>query len=117
MKKAESLFGNYRACGYLSPNGELYLHLATALDFIEDVLRAELAIIGVDFYHISDGRVVPVSPINSFDGSELLREIDDWQTIVSRSHEIVRNILQEEVQRDETQHCGFELVEETEWKK
>ncbi|MBO0795460.1 MAG: hypothetical protein J2P36_31590, partial [Ktedonobacteraceae bacterium] len=39
-------------------------------------------ILGLDFFSVRGELIIPVSPVNSFDASQLLKAFHEWQTIV-----------------------------------
>ena len=90
---------------------EDYLSLQEAIRIVEECSRQGVAVIGIDFVHIREGKVQPRIPINSADWSAFLKE-PYWQDIVVRCNTASLRVLERE---DPEQLCAFVFFREEEW--
>lgn len=52
--------------------------ISIAETFVMDCIESEIAITGVDFFHIIEGKkIIPIDPINAIDNSSL--ELYEWK--------------------------------------
>lgn len=110
----EIIFNKYSKYERLT-HGELYLPLSTNKEFVEECNLLKVAIIGLEFFHVQSGKVVPINPINGIDCSSLLSQYEEWNEVVKNCHKEVINVLQQEEERDNTQYYNPTLLEKSEW--
>lgn len=110
------LLNKFAHLGFVSTVGELYLPLDCGIKFADDCFKNKIAILGIDFIHKIDTKIIPVDPINSMDTSNLLNESLTWNKLIKMSYELAIHVLNEEFKRDPTQMCTFILMFEHEYK-
>jgi hypothetical protein len=93
----EIIFNKYSKYGRLA-YGDLYLPLCTAKEFVEECNLLKVAIIGLEFFHVQSGKVVPINPINGIDCSSLLSKYEEW-------NEVVKNCNKEIIHSTTIQPC------------
>lgn len=93
---------------------EQYLPLQEATRIVEECSRQGIAVIGIDFVHIREGKVQPCVPINSADWSVFLQE-PRWQDIVAQCNAASLRVLEREEREDPEQWCSFVFFREEEW--
>ena len=91
-----------------------YLSLQEATRLVEKCSRQGVAVIGIDFVHIREGKVQPRIPINSTDWSAFLKG-PYWQDIVVRCSTASLRVLEREKREDPEQLCSFVFFSEEEW--
>ena len=96
---------------------ELFLPFSTANKFVEACSTANIAILGVEFFHFEEQFVIPANPINAVDCSIYLRETAVWDDVVKRCNEEVMKHLLYEARRDSTQWYNSVLLERSEWEQ
>ncbi len=109
----EMIINKYSLLGYLSPGRELYLPLNFAEDFINDCSKNNIAIIGIEFFHINNNGIPPVVPFRSMDYSDILKSYSKWKEVVLTCNEKALMILQNERIQDSTEFFNPILFEET----
>ena len=97
-----------------SRRNERYLPLQEATRIVEECSRQGVAVIGIDFVHIREGKVQPRIPINSADWSAFLQE-PRWQDIVTQCNAASLRVLEREKREDPEQLCSFVFFGEEEW--
>lgn len=110
---ADWLISEYADSGYLAAEGELYLPLTTAEEFVYDCNRLNVGIIGVNFVLWSENDVFV--NLGSLDLTELLPHFEDWEQLVNYCNSIVLDYLEKE--REANYQVLFipYLLEEFEW--
>ena len=93
---------------------ERYLPLQEATRIVEECSRQGVAVIGLDFVRIREGKVQPRIPINSADWSAFLRE-PHWQKVVAQCNAASLRALEREEREDPEQLCSFVFFREEEW--
>ena len=93
---------------------ERYLPLQEATRIVEECSRQGVAVIGIDFVHIREGKVQPRVPINSADWSAFLQE-PHWQEVVAQCNVASLRVLEREEREDPEQLCSFVFFSEEEW--
>ena len=93
---------------------ERYLPLQEAARIVEECSRQGVAVIGIDFVHIREGKVQPCVPINSADWSAFLKK-PHWQKVVAQCNAASRRVLEREEREDPEQLCSFVFFREEEW--
>ncbi len=93
---------------------ERYLPLHEATRIVEECSGQGVAVIGIDFVHIREGKVQPRIPINSADWSAFLKE-SRWQDIVTQCNAASLRVLEREEREDPEQLCSFVFFREEEW--
>ena len=93
---------------------ERYLSLQEATHLVEKCSHQGVAVIGIDFVHIQEGKVQPRIPINSADWSAFLKE-PYWQDIVAQCNAASLRVLEREEREDPKQLCSFVFFREEEW--
>lgn len=93
---------------------EKYLPLQEAARLVEECSQERIAVIGIDFVHIREGKVQPCVPINSADWSDFLRAAR-WQDIVAQCNAASLRVLAREEREDSEQFCSFVFFSEEEW--
>ena len=93
---------------------ERYLPLQEATRIVEECSGQGVAVIGIDFMHIREGKVQPRIPINSADWSAFLKE-SRWQDIVTQCKAASLRVLEREKREDPEQLCSFVFFSEEEW--
>jgi hypothetical protein len=106
----EVLLKKYSAYGRISGE-EIYLPFSTGKAFVEECSASKVAILGLDFFHLQPGIVMPVVPINSLDCSIFLKMYENWDDIVRNCNETAMQVLIEEEERDPTQYYNPVLIE------
>ncbi|MBP2000781.1 hypothetical protein J2Z69_001812 [Paenibacillus shirakamiensis] len=96
----------------IQSGGELYLPIQVASEFIQKCYDNNLAISGIDFVHIINNRIMPVSPINSMDASLLLGENRIWRNSILECKNFALSVIQKELERDSEQFCNFVVLSE-----
>ncbi len=109
----EMIINKYSLLGYLSPGRELYLPLNFAEDFINDCSKNNIAIIGIEFFHINNNGITPVVPFRGMDYSDILKSYSKWKEVVLTCNEKALMILQNERIQDSTEFFNPILFEET----
>lgn len=115
MIKEKNLIEKFACLGFVSSSGELYLPLDCGIKFINECFKNKIVIIGIDFIHKIDDKVIPVDPTNSMDISNLLHEGLTWDKLLEMSYKTANYVLNEELKRDATQMCTFVLMFEHEY--
>ena len=93
---------------------EQYLPLQEAIRIVEECSRQGVAVIGIDFVHIREGKIQPRVPINSADWSAFLKE-PRWQEVVAQCNVASLRVLEREKREDPEQLCSFVFFSEEEW--
>ena len=109
------LFEKYAHYG-IRTSSEIYLPLRTANMFVEECSSFEVAIIGLEFFHLESGMRIPVIPINSLDCSIFLTTSQEWDDVVTSCNETALNVLHLEEEVDTTQYYNPTLLEKSEWR-
>ncbi|CUH97799.1 hypothetical protein P22_3945 [Propionispora sp. 2/2-37] len=113
-KMLEEKFANL---GYLSKSNELYLPVEVGLKLLEEGYRLGVAVIGVEFFHRKDGKIMPVEPLNGIDCSNLLNKYSDWRDVLNKCYDAVKAVLIMEKKRDDNQWCNLTFLKEQDWNK
>lgn len=110
---AEWLISEYEDSGYLAAEGELYLPLTAAEEFVYDCNRLNVGIIGVNFVLWTDKDLF--LHLGSLDLTELLPHFENWEQLVQYCNNVVLEYLEKE--REANYHVFFVpyLLEEYEW--
>ena len=98
----------------MSRGNEHYLPLQEAARLVEECSRQGIAVIGIDFVHIREGKVQAHVPINSADWSPFLQAAR-WQDVVAQCNAASLRILEREEREDPEQLCSFVFFSEEEW--
>lgn len=93
---------------------ERYLPLQEATRIVEECSRQGVAVVGIDFVHIREGKIQPRIPVNSADWSAFLKE-PRWQDIVAKCNAASLRVLEREEREDPEQLCSFVFFREEEW--
>jgi hypothetical protein len=109
------LFEKYAKYG-LKTSSEIYLPLGTSRMFVEECSSFKVAIVGLEFFHIKPGMIVPVAPINSLDCSVFLSKYEEWDKVVKNCNEAALKVLHLEEKKDHTQYYHPTLFENSEWR-
>lgn len=108
----EMIINKYSLFEYLSPGRELYLPLDFAEDFINDCTQNNVAIIGIEFFHMNNNRIKPIVPFSGMDYSDVLKSYSKWEEVVLTCNEKALMILRNERIQDSTQLFNPTLFEE-----
>ncbi|WLD94483.1 hypothetical protein [Alkalihalobacillus sp. AL-G] len=108
-----SLFEKFSLYGKIS-NEELYLPIRKTPEFIAECNMRRLAIIGVEFYHLSGDKILPVTPISDIDLSDITNGVDDWQYALVECNKMVSKIINEKILGDDSLYCSFIVIDEKE---
>jgi hypothetical protein len=106
------LFEKYAHYG-IRTSSEIYLPLNTANMFIEECRSFEVAVIGLEFFRVESGMIIPM---NSLDCSMFLTTCREWDDVVTSCNETALNVLHLEEEVDTTQYYNPTLLEKSEWR-
>lgn len=98
----------------MTKGAEPYLSLQEAARLVEKCSQKRIAVIGIDFVHIREGKVQPRVPINSADWSPFLQAAH-WQEVVTRCNAASLRVLAREEKEDSEQCCSLVFFSEEEW--
>lgn len=112
----DELVAKYATYGKSTPSGEIYLPFSISEQFTNECMNLQVAIIGVDFFHVGCEYVMPTSPLNGVDCSIFLSTATSWSEVVQQCNKSVKKVLEEEVKRDCMQWFNPTLFIESEWK-
>ena len=98
----------------MSRGNEQYLPLQEAARLVEECSRQGIAVIGIDFVHIREGKVQPRVPINSADWSPFLQAAR-WQDVVAQCNAASLRVLEREGSKEPDQFCSLVFFSEEEW--
>lgn len=115
MAVEDIIFNKYSKYGYKSVSGELYLPFEWAVEIVKECNEIEVAVIGLEFFQLQDTQVVPVSPLNGMDCSDLLNKHRLWGDVVKGCNNFALKVLNQEQNRDSSQYCNFVLLDVNEW--
>lgn len=101
--------------GSMDRGKEKYLSLQEAARLVEKCSQKRIAVIGIDFVHIREGKVQPHVPINSADWSPFLQAAR-WQDVVARCNAASLRVLEREGRDDSGQLCSFVFFSREDWK-
>ncbi|MDK8181889.1 hypothetical protein [Paenibacillus sp. UMB4589-SE434] len=108
MNNELEVINKYKEFGVISAN-ELYLPISTAGIFIDECNKYEVAVVGVDFFYITEERkIVPITPINSIDAS-MITINKSWKQYVMECNKFVLKALIQEKKKDNNQFYSFVL--------
>ncbi len=93
---------------------EHYLPVQEATRIVQECSQKRIAVIGIDFVHIREGKVQPHVPINSADWSDFLRAAR-WQDVVARCNAASLRVLEQEGREEPDQFCSLVFFSEEEW--
>jgi hypothetical protein len=113
----DELVAKYATYGRSTPSDELYLPLFISKQFVDECTNLQIAIIGVDFFHIGREYVMPTSPLNGIDSSIFLKTATSWEDVVKQCNEAAMKVLQQEEKKDNTQWYNPTLFEKSEWQE
>ena len=100
--------------GSIDRGNEQYLPMREATRLVEECSQKRIAVIGIDFARIREGRIYPQIPINSADWSVFLRAAR-WQDAVAQCNAASLRVLEREEREDPEQLCSFVFSTEEEW--
>ena len=98
----------------IEKEAESYLSLREAVHTVEECSQKRIAVIGIDFVHIREGKVQPHVPINSADWSSFLRA-SHWQDVIARCNAASLRVLTREEREEPDQFCSLVFFSEEEW--
>ncbi|HBY20240.1 MAG TPA: hypothetical protein DEG71_04415 [Clostridiales bacterium] len=110
------LIEKYAKFGRVSPSREIYLPINLREKFVNDCTELNVAIIGIELFHMQECYVIPVNPISGIDSSELLRKYERWEDIVKECNRLALYVLNEEEKEDNTLYFNPCIFEENKWK-
>lgn len=93
--------------------GEIYFPLHIRKMFVEECTSLKVAILGLEFFYVKSGLVIPVEPMNILDSSEMLKMYPHWDDVVNHCNQAALRVLIEEEKRDPTQYYNPLLVEKS----
>ena len=100
--------------GSMDRGNEQYLPMREAARLVEKCSQKRIAVIGIDFVHLREGKVQPHVPINSADWSPFLQAAH-WQDVVARCNAASLRVLAREEKEDSEQSCSLVFFSEEEW--
>lgn len=103
----------YEQYGHMDSQGNLFLPLDLAEDFVRVCFQHNLALIGVDFiFRAGDDNYYHV---HSLDCREIIWSFNDWNYLVDYCNQIVWNVIDSEGKKEGTEYFIPYLMEEYEW--
>ncbi len=112
----DKLVAKYATYGRSTSSGELYLPLFTSKQLVDECTSLQVAIIGVDFFHVGPDYVMPTSPLNGIDSSIFLKTATSWEEVVKQCNEAAIKVLKQKEKEDNTQWYNPTFFEKSEWK-
>jgi hypothetical protein len=92
---------------------EMYFPLKTTIDYTVRCSELGIAILGIDFFHIINGKIVPVNPIDSIDTDIHKQRGQLWGNVVQKCNSFVLAVLNK--YSDITLYCNIVTMEESEF--
>lgn len=95
------------------PSDELWIPLHMAQEFVASCEQRKIAIIGIDFAHITSDEYL--TPTDIWDGQVETMKGTIWDSVFTTCNREAKRALEEELKLDKMQWFNPVLMEESEW--